>query len=119
NIELLADAWVMDSAKFVSSADNFTGLSLINLATDSATFRITALDNFGQLITAEGLSNPVEQVLPPDTQISLSVAEIFGFDTSTELLGWITIQSDRERVAGYLSTGDTALTKVDGAPLFQ
>ncbi len=118
NIELLADAWVMDSAKFVNSADNFTGLSLINLAPGPTTFRITALDNFGQLITGEGVSNPFDWELPADTQISLSMAELFGFD-STERLGWITIRSDRPEVAGYVSTGDTNLTRRDGVPLFR
>ena len=80
NIELLEDAWVMDSAKFVNSADNFTGLSLINLAPGPTIFRITALDNFGQLITGEGVSNPFDWELPADTQISLSMAELFGFE---------------------------------------
>src|SRR4030095_1518095 len=99
NIELLTDAWVMDSAKFVNSADNFTGLSLINLAPGPTTFRITALDNFGQLITGEGVSNPFDWELPADTQISLSMAELFGFD-STERLGWVTIRSRRAGGAG-------------------
>ena len=118
NVELLTDAWVMDSAKFVNSADNFTGLSLINLAPGPTTFRITALDNFGQLITGEGVSNPFDWELPADTQISLSMAELFGFD-STERLGWITIRSDRPEVAGYVSTGDTNLTRRDGVSLFR
>jgi DNA-binding beta-propeller fold protein YncE len=119
NIELLADAWVMDTAKFVSSVDNFTGLSLINLAPGSTTFRITALDNFGQLITGEGIANPLDWELPADTQISLSVAQLFGWDDSTERLGWITIRSERPEVAGYVSTGDTNLTRRDGVPLFR
>jgi hypothetical protein len=119
NIELLADAWVMDAAKFVSSVDNFTGVSLINLAPGTTTFRITALDNFGQIITGEGVSNPFDWELPADTQISLSIEELFGFDVSTERVGWITIRSDRPEVAGYVSTGDTNLTRRDGAPLFR
>jgi DNA-binding beta-propeller fold protein YncE len=45
-IELLADAYLLESAKFISSPDKFTGLSLINLSDQTTTFTLTALNNF-------------------------------------------------------------------------
>jgi len=118
-IELLADAYVLDAAKFISSAEKFTGLTLINLSDKEATFTITALDNYGQTVSEEGIENPVDYTLPPNNQISLTVAQAFKFDDSKERVGWLTVRSDQAAVAGYLSIGDTGLTNLDGAPLFR
>ena len=119
NIELLTDAFALDAARFISSAEEFTGLTLINLSDKTANFTITALDNYGDAVTGEGIQNPAAYSLPPNNQISLTVAEIFKFDNKEERIGWLAIVSDQPDVAGYLSTGNGAVTNLDGAPLFR
>ncbi len=118
-IDLLTNTYVLDAAKFISSAEKFTGLTLINLSNEPATFTITALNDFGEVLAEEGIENPVDYTLPPNNQISLTVAQLFKFDDSQERVGWLTISSAHPEVAGYFSVGDTALTNLDGAPLFK
>lgn len=117
NIMLLTSATELVGAKFVSSATQFTGISLVNLSSQPSKFTLIALDNFGQLITGTGITNPAEYTLAPNKQISLTVAQIFHFDDTTERIGWIPVFSEQSRVVGYLSTGNTTLNRLDGVPL--
>ncbi len=118
NIALLTSATELVGAKFDSSATQFTGISLVNLSSQSNKFSLIALDNYGQLISGTGITNPVEITLAPNNQISQTVAQIFHFDDTKERIGWIPVFSEQPQVAGYVSIGDTSLNRLDGVPLF-
>jgi hypothetical protein len=105
--------------KYVSSAEQFTGLTLLNVGTSNNRFYVYALNNFGELLTEEGIENPVVFILEPNHQVTKTVAELFKFDNSKERIGWISVYSDFPEVAGYVSFGDTAMTRLDAAPLFR
>ncbi len=126
DIELMADVTMLDGAKFISTANQFTGLSLVSLSPSPATITLLALDNYGQPIAESGVQNPKQLVLPPNGQISQTVSEIFNFDPSKEHIGWLSVSSDQPQVAGYLAIGEIQptwfgffLNRLDGVPLFR
>jgi DNA-binding beta-propeller fold protein YncE len=51
NIELLTEATVLGVTKYVSSAEQFTGLTLLNVGTSNNRFYVYAVNNFGELLT--------------------------------------------------------------------
>ncbi len=118
-LDLLAGAAVMDSTKFISSPDRFTGVSLINLAAVDNEFTLTALDLYGQTIAGDGVTNPAYINLPPNNQVSLTLGQIFNFDPTIETLGWLRVSTVRAEAAGYLSIGDTTLNRLDAVPLLR
>ncbi len=125
-IDILAPVTTLEAPKFIISGNQFTGLSLINLSNVLTKFTLTALDNYGQVITADGLTNPVELNLPPNAQISKNVSELFTFDISTEHIGRLSVAADQPQIAGYMSMGTIIATwfgyylnQMDGAPLFR
>jgi Kelch motif/Galactose oxidase, central domain len=124
-IDLLAKKTVLQAAKFISSGDVFTGVSLINLSAETTRFSLLALNNYGEVITGDGVINPREYVFGPNQQISFTVAEIFNFNPAIEYLGRLEISSDRSQVTGYVSIGDArlgflsfTLERMDGLQLF-
>ncbi|PYV13566.1 MAG: hypothetical protein DMG07_14095 [Acidobacteria bacterium] len=126
HIELLAQATLLEGAKFISSGEVFTGVSLINLAANPARFSILALNNYGETLTGPDIMNPREYVLDPNHQISFNVSEIFNFNPATEYIGRLEITSDQAEVVGYLSTGEVKLKflsfyldRMAGVPLFR
>ncbi len=118
-LDLLAGATVLDSTKFISSPDRFTGVSLINLAAIDNAFTLTALDLYGQTISGDGVTNPARINLPPNNQVSLTLGQIFNFDPTTEKVGWLRVSTEHPEAAGYLSIGDTSLNRLDAVPLLR
>jgi WD40 repeat protein len=120
NIELLEDAFVLDGAKYISNDEFFTGLSLINLSQRTATFTIIALNNYGEVLTEEGVTNPIDLELEPNHQVTVDLADLLQFpDTTKERVGWLAIFSEAPKAAGYVSYGDKAMKRLDGVPLFR
>jgi len=126
NIDLLTSTVVMASTKYIISGNHFSGLSLVNLSNKPTQFTIYAMDNYGQTVTAAGLTNPVIVNLGPNAQISKAISELFSFDLSTDQIGRLSIYADQPQVAGYFSVGQIEATwlgyylnSLDGAPLFQ
>ncbi len=125
-VEILGDVTKLEAPKFLVSADEFTGLSMVNLSSSPANLTITILDNYGQVITADNLVNPANITLGPNSQFSRNLTEIYNLDTTKEHAGRLQIYSDNPKVTGYLSIGQIAATwfgyylrRMDGAPLFR
>ncbi len=127
NIDLLTSTTALQATKFTLTGNQFTGISLINLSDSlTTTFTLTAMDNFGTIIAEDGLTNPVDLTVAPNSQISLAVSDIFTFDPTKDHSGRLSVVADQPKVAGYLSIGQINatwlgyfLTKVSGVPLFQ
>jgi len=125
-IDLLTDTTILTSTKFLLSGDQFTGLSLVNLSNTPTKFTVTALDNFGQAITADSLTNPIVLNLGPNAQISQNVSQLFAFDLTKEQAGRLQVEADQPKVAGYTTIGQIRATwlgyylnSLDGVPLLQ
>ena len=124
-VDLLKATTALESTKFVLSGNQFSGVSLLNLSNQPTTLTVYALDNYGQVISADDLVNPVEIVLPTNGQYSGVVSELFNFDTSTDHTGRLEVFADQSRVVGYNSVGQITgtwfgyyLSRMDGSPMF-
>lgn len=122
NIDFMTPLSFFAGAKFVSSLDTFTGLSLINLSSNTNNVTVYAMQDFGEPNQETGVTNPVTFNLAPNQQISKTVAEIFNFDDSTAPVetgrtGWLAIYSDYPELTGYVSIGKTDLSYVNGLSL--
>jgi deoxycytidylate deaminase len=125
-IDLLTDTTVLIGNKFIVSADQFSGLTLINLSDRSTKFTLTVMDNYGSPLTDSAILNPLELNLVPNSQISKTFAELFNLDPSTEHIGRLYVTADQPQVAGYITIGQIRATylgfylnKLDGVPMLQ
>ncbi len=128
NIALIASETVLNSAKFDSGNGTFTSLSLVNVSATAANLKITAMSDFGGVLTDTDVVNPVNITLPPNGQISTTVDQLFNFTftTTTEETGWLSIESDQPGLVGYVSIGrlrasflGAFIDKCNGTPLFR
>lgn len=121
NIDLMTPITLRAGSKFVSSPDTFTGLSLINLSSQTNKITVYAMQDFGELNQETGVTNPVVFDLEPNQQISRTVAELFNFDDSNapngERTGWLAIYSEQPEVTGYVTIGKKDLTSLNGLSL--
>ena len=124
-VDLLKEATTLEGTKFVLAGNQFSGVSLLNLSNQTTTFTVYALDNYGQVVTADDLVNPVEVVVPANGQYSGVVSELFRFDPSTDHTGRLEVLADQPKVAGYISVGQITgtwfgyyLSRMDGSPMF-
>ncbi len=124
-VDLLKEVTALEGTKFVLSGNQFSGVSLLNLSNQTTTLTVYALDNYGQVISADDLVNPVRIELPANGQYSGVVSELFNFDTSTGHSGRLEVFADQPRVAGYISVGQITgtwfgyyLSRMDGSPMF-
>ena len=121
NIDLMKPITLVAGGKFVSSPDTFTGISLLNLSSQTNTITVYAMQDFGEPNQETGVNNPVLITLDPNQQVSLTVAEIFNFDDSNapngERTGWLAIYSEQPGVTGYVTIGKKDLTSLNGLPL--
>ena len=124
-VDLLKEVTALEGAKFVLAGNQFSGVSLLNLSDQSTTFTVYALDNSGEVMSADDLVNPVEIVLPANGQISAAISDIFNFDPSTDHTGRLEVFADQPKVAGYISVAQIEatwfgyyLSRMDGSPMF-
>ncbi len=137
-IDLMTDVFFVDTAKYLQSVNDFTGVTLINLGSSVATVQISGLTDFGQRPTVtveneDGMqefeidgTNPREFTIHPNQQISQTTAEIFNWDDSVDddgapvlRLGWLQVASSVPGIVGHVSIGKTDLSSLDGVPLFK
>jgi WD40 repeat protein len=124
-VDLLKEVTALEGARFVLSRNQFSGVSLLNLSSRPTTFTVYALDNSGEVISADDLVNPVEVVVPANGQVSAAISDIFNFDPSTDHTGRLEVFADQPQVAGYISVAQIEatwfgyyLSRMDGAPMF-
>jgi sugar lactone lactonase YvrE len=117
-VDLLTRAWTLNMTKYINSPDLFTGVTLINLSTTSNKFTVYALDNYGQVLSGTGITNPAVYTLDPNAQVSATVGQMFTLDSTKETTGWISVFSEQPQVTGYSSIGDNNLKRLDAAPMF-
>ena len=124
-VDLLQEVTALEGTRFMLSGNQYSGVSLLNLSDQSTTFTVYALDNSGEVISADDLVNPVEFVLPANGQISAAISDIFNFDPSQDHTGRLEVFADQPKVAGYISTAQIEatwfgyyLSRMDGSPMF-
>ena len=104
------------SLSLASSADDVTGIALVNLGGRTANFTLTAFDQTGTPISGSAITNPATLTLPAWQQLSMADSEIFGPGLpGSRISGWIRLEGDVARVAGFFLNFDGSLTKLDGA----
>jgi hypothetical protein len=118
SIDLLTSAWTLNTTKFINSPTLFTGVTLINLSNTSNKFTAYALDNYGQVLTGTGITNPATYTLEANAQTSATVSQMFALDSTKETVGWISVFSEQPQVTGYTSIGDNSLNRLDAVPMF-
>ncbi len=98
------------------SADDITGIALVNLGGSTANLTLTAFDRTGTQISGSGITNPANLTLRAWQQLSMVDSEIFGTGLpGTQVSGWIRLESNIARVAGFFLNFDSSLTRLDGA----
>jgi sugar lactone lactonase YvrE len=117
-LDLVQGASSLDSATFDSSTTRFSGVSVVNVSGASNRITFSALNVYGEVITGDGVTNPVEYNLAPNKQVSMTLEEMFHYDTSVEKAGWLSVLTSSPQTVGYLTMGDTNLSRLDAAPLF-
>lgn len=104
-LNLLRDATVLRSTKYVSQLNEFTGLSLVNVSENPATLTITAFLNSGIRAEANDIVNPVTVEVEPNSQLAVDLSGLYDFDPDAVNEGRLFIQSDNPAVTGFSMTG--------------
>jgi phosphodiesterase/alkaline phosphatase D-like protein len=94
----------------------YVGLALTNLDSIPATLTFTAYGPSGQEVSGPSISNPVTRVLNPSEQLPVVDTQLFGDaiqESGSE--GWIRIESNAAKVAGFFLMFNDGLTELDGA----
>jgi hypothetical protein len=104
------------SLSLAGSADDITGIALVNLGGRTASLTLTAFDQTGTQIAGSAITNPATLTLPAWQQLSMADSEIFGPGLpGSRISGWIRLEGDVARMTGFFLNFDAALTKLDGA----
>ena len=124
NLELLTASTALQGTRFISNANQTTGVTLINLSDREISVRITAKTDYGSAIEGTEIINPVDFFVGPNGQMSLTVDQLFHLDWETEQTGWLDIQCDQAGIVGYLAIMKTRpmwlgayIDRMDGVPL--
>jgi hypothetical protein len=104
-IDLLKDSYLLKQTKFASLANQFTGLSIINLSSNATTINIAALNNSGSKITGDTITNPSPLTLAPNEQKAFDLTQLFDLSTGTDQTGRLTIESDQPAIVAFSATG--------------
>ncbi len=124
NLELITASAALQGTKFISNANQTTGVTLINLSDREISVRATAYTDYGSAIEGTNIVNPVDFWVAPNGQMSLTVDQLFHFDWETEQTGWLDFQCDQAGIVGYLAIMMTRpmwlgayVDRMDGVPL--
>ncbi len=109
-LQLLSDETVLKQTKLISNADEFTGVSLINLSPNAARLTLTMLSDGGAQYSAknilnEDVANPISVALAPGVQRYFEVSDLFLFDNTLNNSGRLVVTSDRPEVVAFTMTG--------------
>ncbi len=114
-IVLLNDVSLLHQTKYKSQYDQFTGLTLINLSSQTTSFTLTAYDNFGSLTNLGGkVVNPAYLRLGPNAQASVELSQLFNFDNTFNNEGLLVIAADQPAVAGFATLGQISASYLGG-----
>ncbi len=93
----------------------YSGLALANLDSTEANLTLTAYDDSGNPMTGPGITNPVARTLHPGEQFPIIDEQLFGDSLrSRSQLGWVNIESNGRKLAGFFLVFDTNLSVLDG-----
>jgi hypothetical protein len=125
-LDLLSDVTILRQTKFMSERDKFTGISVVNLSGAPADVTFTAFADGGGEYSSTTAVNPVTVTLPPNSQKSVDVSQLFSLDTSESNSGYVVVSSDQPAIAGYSDTGQihtdflsAYLSNMQGIPFFE
>lgn len=110
-LDLLTDASVLRVPEFFNNRDRFTGLTLINLSTNTVNLQLAPISNFGgrTFVLEDGKTSRVDPValppMAPNEQLSVELSQVFKFDNSADNQGHLYISSDLPGVVGFAVTG--------------
>src|SRR5262249_6111671 len=95
-----------------SGLANQLAVALTNPSSRTAMVTLTARDYNGQVITTDGLQNPVQVSIPGRSRISRLATEIFGNGIAGQS-GWIQFDGT-DTVSGSFQLCDNAFQRCDG-----
>lgn len=99
-----------------SLSQQFIGLGIANLDSQATTLRFTAYDASGAVITRPGITNPASLHLNPGQQAPVLDYQLFGTSLSgPDAVGWVKIESDVTKIAGFFMMFNEQLSELDGA----
>ncbi|HSW38196.1 MAG TPA: kelch repeat-containing protein [Acidobacteriota bacterium] len=124
SLDLLTDSAIMRQTKFLSQADRFTGLSLVNLSESATEVTITAFEDAGFQLAGTNIINPAVVTMAPNAQSTIDIAELFNLGT-TSYSGHLHIESPHPVVVGHSAIGqirsgfmEAFVINLEGIPLF-
>jgi hypothetical protein len=96
----------------------YTGIAIANLGTTDAVLQLTAFAADGTMITGSGITNPASMTLKPGQQVPVLDTQVFGDALAgTNKVAWMEVESSSEKITSYFMEFNSALTKLDGAPI--
>ena len=125
NLELLTSSTVLAGSYFISNQTQLTGVTLVNLSDRKINVKMTAETDFGTPIEGTDIVNPIDFVMEANSQLSMTVDQLFHFDLATEQKGWLLVECDQPGIIGYLAVMkikagwlSASIDQMDGVPLF-
>jgi len=96
----------------VQNTTDYAGIGIANFSSQEATVALAARNNKGELI--QGTQNPRFVQIPAGNQISLVLGEIFGFNPTDTLDGYIEAYTLTQGITLLYLTGAVDQTTLDG-----
>lgn len=96
----------------VQNTTDYAGIAIANFSGQGATVALTARNNKGELL--QGTQNPRFVQIPAGNQISLMLGEIFGFNPTDTLDGYIEAYTLTQGITLLYLTGAVDQTTLDG-----
>jgi hypothetical protein len=96
----------------VQSPNEFSGIALANFGPEVVNIALIARSNSGSLLP--GTTNPRLLTVTPGNQTSLVVGQIFGFNPTQTLDGWIEAYTLGSAVSALYLFGNNSQTQLDG-----
>jgi len=99
----------------IKSENTYTGIALTNPLNYRVSAVLTAYDANGQIITGDGITNPVEIELARNGQYAELVSAIFGTAFNQSTGGTIRVVGRTSTLQGFYLTGELFGHKLDGS----
>ncbi len=102
-----------------SSDQEFTGIGIANLNSQTATLTFSVYNSDGVLLSGPGITNPATRQLQSGHQLPIMDQELFGTSVSgPDATGWVKIESDVSSVTGFFLMFNGRLSELDGADMY-
>ncbi len=112
---------VLNFPRLSYEAGTLTGFAIVNPSDEAVPVTLTAYDDSGQIVEAEGFTNPREIVIPPNSQFTDTSLTIFGTTLGNESrVVWLQASSPAEGLTGFflfLNIPTPEISFFDGADL--